>query len=146
MKHWCHVDYPPKPMANEDILRLEKSLQTVFPLDYKLAIEAIGALHTSIKLLDEIVDNQFDVPDLSCLYSADEVLSETVEWREIGMPDHLIAIGSDCAGNKFCIASEDRYHETSPIYFWDHDFDDTELVAPTFNHWIAEYNKLIDLS
>jgi cell wall assembly regulator SMI1 len=65
-----------------------------------------------------------------------------VGWREIGLPDNFVVIGKDFSGNKFCFDVADLQGDavaSAPVYFWDHDFDDVQLVASSFPEWIGSY-------
>lgn len=145
VKLWVHPDSPPIPVSEKQMEAAESKLNSYLPTDYKDALLNVGSLHTTISLLDIIVDGEHDVHDLSELFALENVVSETVAWREIGMPHNLIAIGSDCQGNKFCIGVfQNNKPAKSIIYFWDHDFDEVEEIAKSFDEWIESYNSLSD--
>lgn len=58
------------------------------------------------------------------------------------MPEDLLVIGGDCMGNKFCYNLTDLMKKTdakAPVFFWDHDFFETEEIAPTFTDWINRF-------
>ena len=145
VKLWVHPEYPPFPATKKQMDMAESILNTHFPNDYKDALLNVGSLGTTNRLLDKIVDGEHDIHDLTELFTLDQVVSETVDWHEIGLPRNLIAIGSDALGNKFCIGvSQNIETVKSTIYFWDHDFDEVEEVASSFDEWIKNYNSLAD--
>jgi len=61
-----------------------------------------------------------------------------------GMPNHLVPLMNDGAGNQYCIDSSADEGGESPIVFWDHESGRaTERVAPSFATWlIGRLNRL----
>ena len=115
---------------------------SVFPLDYRSQVLKIGLPSPTLALLSAISDQDLELFDLSTLYDPNEIIHLTDTWREIGMPKSLIAIGGDSSGNHFCFDQEelkDGGISRAAIYFWDHDFGDTDRLFPTFSDWIASY-------
>ena len=93
-------------------------------------------------VLDAIVDRALDVNDLSDLYSPAEIIRQTRDFRAFGMPDHLIAIASDCSGNQFCFDETELKAGSADgpaIWFFDHDFGTTAKIAPDFEAWIDAF-------
>ncbi|WP_210215134.1 SMI1/KNR4 family protein, partial [Mesorhizobium sp. M4B.F.Ca.ET.089.01.1.1] len=76
----------------------EQQLGVRFPEDYRQAVLDVGLPRPTIALLNAIVVRGLDLHDLSNFYSPKEIVEETLGWREIGMPDRLIAIASDGSG------------------------------------------------
>lgn len=141
-RKWCHPDHPPTAVNADDLLVAERKLGVVFPEDYKSAVLAVGLPSPTLALLSAIDDKDLDLRGLADLLSPGEVVEETFGWRESGMPRNLIAIGSDDSGSKFCFDENDLKGQSvasAPIYFWDHDFDETERVSDSFSAWIGSY-------
>jgi len=68
-------------------------------------------------------------------------VTQTIEWREIGMPHHLVAFASDCAGNKFSFSTSPN-GRSDEVWFFDHDFNTVDLVADSFEGWLEQFAKL----
>ncbi|MFW2545315.1 SMI1/KNR4 family protein [Primorskyibacter sp. 2E107] len=73
-----------------------------------------------------------------------EIITETEDWWPIGLPQNLIALASDAMGNKFCFSSGDMKtrHETAPVWFWVHDFNETTKLGDSFSEWLELYVDL----
>lgn len=140
---WCHKDYPPEPVHAEELVATESELKIRLPADYRQQVLAVGLTSPTLALLSVIDDLQLDLNDLSSLCTPPEIINQTFKWRAIGMPDHLLVIGDDCMGNKFCFdmgdLSGDKRSLYAPVYFWDHDFDVTTKIADSFSVWIESY-------
>ncbi len=66
-------------------------------------------------------------------------------WQEAGMPEGLVPIAKDCMGNLFCFDLDDGQEIRKldgPVYFWDHDFNEVQHEAASFETWIGKYNSL----
>lgn len=136
---WTHPDYPPRSVAEDDLARVEEKFGTTFPEDYRSDVLNFGLPHTSMALLDAIVDRDLDLFEVSTFLSPDEIESDTEAWRDIGLPDHLVAFATDCAGNLFCFSTNARGEAQDTIFHFDHDFGTVERVADSFKDWIAGY-------
>lgn len=139
---WSHPDYPPKSVEIDQVESAEAELGIKFPSDYREQILRIGLPSPSLALLSSICDRDIDIPDLSSLHQPLEVAKFTSLWWAAGMPQHLVAIGTDCAGNSFCFDARDLRAElvqTAPVFLWDHDFGTTKRVESSFADWIALY-------
>ena len=139
---WCHPDYPPEPVEPTALADAESQLGVQFPEDYKSAILAVGLPHPTRALLHNLEQAGVDVHDLSDLHRPSEITGSTNDWRRAGMPSNLIMIGNDCMGNCFCFDENDLRVgpvPSAPVYFWDHDFNETKRIAPSFDEWIRSY-------
>lgn len=139
---WCHPDHPPQRVESEALVNAERKLGVLLPEDYKLAILAVGLPHPTLALLHNLNKAPVDLHDLSALLTPLEIETSTQGWRKAGLPSSLITIGSDCMGSSFCFDERDLRAErvlSAPVYFWDHDLDETERVSISFNEWIRGY-------
>lgn len=68
------------------------------------------------------------------------------EWTSQISTD-LIPFASDSMGNIFGFLSADlkSEHESSSVYFFDHDFDTVDKIANSFSEWLNEYNNIDEL-
>lgn len=142
---WSSNFHAPTSVTLEDLAGVEQRLGFRFPNDYINAVVVHGLPSTTIALLDCIVDQELELHDISEFHSAEEIVDSTIGWREAGMPEHLVAIANDCMGNQFCFRPETLQRErpdTSPIWFWDHDFDTSEVISPSFESWIRAYCQI----
>lgn len=139
---WSHPNDPPTAVSKKELEVAENTLKLRFPIDYRDQVLEAGLPSPTRALLSAIVDNDLELNDLSDLYEPDVIVTETRDWRKIGMPKTLVAMGSDGAGNKFCFDERDLQGAVAaraPVYFWDHDFNETEMIAESFAGWISSY-------
>ncbi len=138
---WCDDDNRPDQVEETDLRSVETEYSISLPEDYFSQVVAVG-LPWAPALLEAILDRNLDLHDLSSLCSPKEIVEETEGWRPIGMPDHLLVIGGDCMGNKFCFdipELSDGVKPSAAVFFWDHDFDETTKISGSFSEWIASY-------
>lgn len=136
---WTSADYPPEPVAEVDLQLTERRLVVRLPEEYRRAILAVGRPRPTIALLNAIVERELDLHSVCDFYSPQEIVEETLGWREIGMPEQLIAFASDDCGNKFCFDGsqlESGAPDAGAIWFFDHDFGTTDQIAIGFEAWI----------
>lgn len=92
---WTHPDYAPDPVSEGDLKKAEAGLQTRLPTDYRNAILQIGLPRPTIDLLNAIVDRELDLIDVSDFLSPGELASLTEDWRDLGLPEKLVAFATD---------------------------------------------------
>ena len=139
---WCRPDDPAQPVSESDLQNVERRLRVHLPKDYREAILEIGLPQTTIALLDAIVERNLDLHCVGDFYTPIEIIEDTIGWREIGMPDQLIAFASDGCGNKFCFDANqlnDATADSYGVWFYDHDFDTVDQIAPNFSAWIDAF-------
>lgn len=139
---WCSSSYPPKSVSEMQIQSAEQLLGARFPDDYRDMILNTGLPRPTIALLDAIVEHALNLPDLSNFHSTDEIVEQTLGWHGAGMPEHLIAFASDGGGNQLCFDRERLANSTqdrNAVWFFDHDFDTTEMISRSFTELIAMY-------
>ena len=139
---WCSPDYPPEVVLGSELDSVEAYFGIFLPVEYREQVLAVGLPKPTGALLSAISDGELDLHDLSQLCNPTEVKEETIGWREAGLPDNLLVIGNDCMGNKFCFDLFNLEKQTSgsvPVYFWDHEFFETDQIAPSFSDWIDAY-------
>ena len=134
VEKWTTGDYPPSLVSEEELHEVEKKLRSRLPEAYTQSVLTVGLPQPSIALLETIVDQELDIHSIGDFYSPSEIIDETLGWREIGMPQNLIAFAGDGCGNKFCFDTEKG---GSKIWFFDHDFDTVELIADSFDEWLT---------
>ena len=139
---WTSGDYPPEPVAEADLHGVEQHLGIQLPEDYKKAVLQAGLPRPTIALLDAIVERELDLHDLGDFHSPSEIIEQTLAWRDIGMPEQLVAFASDSCGNKFCFDTDEMKKgsaEGCGIWFYDHDFDAVNQIALGFDAWIDAF-------
>ena len=136
---WTHPDHRPDAVSGEELERAEGRLHTRLPADYRDAVLEFGLPHPTIALLDAIVDRQLDLRDVSEFLSPVEMVSVTEGWRDLGLPEELVAFATDCMGNLFCFPTEADDGTEGPVFFFDHDSGAVDLIAPSFTRWIEEF-------
>lgn len=140
VEKWCLADYPPEPVSEVELRLAEDKLGVRLPADYREAVLEVGLPRPTIALLDAIVERELDLISVGDFYSPKQMIEETVRWRELGMPDELVAFAGDGSGNKFCF-DKNRLNEggddNRTVWLFDHDFGTVECVASSFDAWIS---------
>jgi hypothetical protein len=135
---WGAAQFPPERVAQVDLEWAEQQLGVQFPADYKRAVMQTGLPRTTIALLDAIVERGLDLHGVGDFYSPGEIVEETIESREVGMPQHLIAFANDGCGNLFCFDAEQLRRPIGGghgVWFFDHEFERVDQIAPSFTDW-----------
>ncbi|MDC7683781.1 SMI1/KNR4 family protein [Asticcacaulis sp. BYS171W] len=137
---WGEDDYPPEKVTAKALTLAEADLSFQFPDDYRQAVLAYGLPRTSFDLMNSAAEQDINdrnyVQAINDFYTPKTIVEETLDWREIGLPADLVAIGSDPCGNLFCFPMAGSAHPTGSIQLWDHDFDDVTHVADSFEDWL----------
>lgn len=142
VEKWTHPDYPPEPVVEPALRMVEDRLGVRLPKDYRQAILDVGLPRPSASLLSTIVERELPLSDVSDFYSPSEIIEETLGWREVGMPDSLVAFAGDCSGNKFCFDGDRirmNTRDALTVWLFDHDYERVEAVAPDFAAWIEAF-------
>ena len=135
---WTYPDYPPKQVSESDLRRVETLYGIIFPASYRTSILVLGAPSTSIALLDTIAENDIDLADISEFLTPNEIMDSTDTWREMGLPQNLVAFASDCMGNLFAFDQAG----SPEISLFSHDSAEVEQVGASFDAWLARYCEL----
>ena len=136
VEKWTSANYPPQRVSAADLRETEERLAFKFPSDYEREVLSVGLPRPTIALLDAIVERELDVASVGDFYSPEEIVSETTVWKDIGLPDHFIAIAGDESGNKFCFSTLQLDADRQGVWFFDHDFGTVEEIASSFSAWI----------
>lgn len=136
---WSSSRYPPDPVTEADIRIVEQRFDICLPNDYRQAVLRVGLPRPTIALLNAIVDRELDLRDLSEFFKPSEIVSVTDDWRDLGLPEDLVAFAADCMGNLFCFCNPKDGEEAAPVFFFDHDNQTADVIAPSFNQWIDEF-------
>jgi len=139
---WTHPDHAPEPVMEDKLAAAEGVLKARLPSDYREAILEFGLPRPTIALLDTICDRNLDLDDVSDFFSPQDIVAHTEDWRDLGLPEELIAFANDCMGNLFCFAADPSNNSEQPVFLWDHDDKSVETVAPSFTRWIENYCSL----
>jgi hypothetical protein len=134
---WSHPDYPPTQVRESDLSAAELAVGSSLPASYRAAILEVGLPQPTAALLNSIVENELDLPDIGDFFAPDEIVESTNSWRSMGLPNTMTAFASDGMGNLFAFARDDG--DDGPVYFFDHDAGETVLLADSFAKWIAAY-------
>jgi cell wall assembly regulator SMI1 len=136
---WTDPELAPLLVSESRIRQAEARLGARLPRDYRDAVLQFGLPRPTIALLDWIVDHEAAVHDVGDFLAPDEIVETTEGWRQLGLPDDLIAFATDSCGNLFCFVDRS---DASPVIFFDHDFGTTKAVASSFTDWIESYCAL----
>lgn len=138
---WSHPDNAPKPILPADLEHAETQLGGRLPDEYRVALLNLGLPRPTGALLHSICEEGADFADVSEFFTADEMIASTEAWREMGLPDSMIAFASDCMGNLFAFDGSAKT-QGSEVWFFDHDTGQTSLAAPSFARWIQQFLDL----
>ncbi len=130
-------------MSEGELERAEVRLQTRLPADYRNAVLELGLPRPTIELLDAIVDRELDLRDASEFLSPTEIVAVTEDWRDLGLPEELVAFATDCMGNLFCFPTEADAEGAVPVFFFNHDDRTVDVIAPSFTRWIEEFCAVV---
>lgn len=136
---WTHPDYAPAAVSEEELEGAERRLLTRLPADYRNAVLEFGLPQPTIELLDAIVDRELDLRDVSDFLNPAEMVTVSEDWRDLGLPEELVAFATDCMGNLFCFLDEADASGERPVFFFDHDSKEVEVIATSFSHWIDHF-------
>jgi hypothetical protein len=139
---WTHPDYAPEPVSVHELEGAESQLKTRLPADYRNAVLQFGLPRPTGDLLDAIVDRELDIRDVSDFLGASEIVSVTEDWRDMGLPEELVAFATDCMGNLFCFPTNNQASDELPVFFFDHDAGSVDAISPTFAAWIEEFCRM----
>jgi hypothetical protein len=133
-----------EPIARTALNHAEEQLGILFPSAYREFVLARGAAR-SHTLLGLIVDAEADLWDVMSFHTPSECVEATETYRSAGMSERLVAFASDSAGNVFCFDEGDLLDarpDDSPVWFFDHDFNEDKLLAESVDVWLASYLSL----
>ena len=132
-----------KKSSKDEVKQVEKKLGIHLPDIYRHLVEQYGDLYTP-DLLDAIVDNDLNFPDVQNFAPPAQALSDTDAYVQAGMPAGYFGFASDCMGNFFCFKLEDckQTREDCSIWFFDHDFVEIWELSNSFINWIKSYNEI----
>lgn len=140
IEKWTSGYYPPDPVTELDLQRAEERFGVRLPEGYRQAVLEYGLPRPTADLLHAIVERDLDIHSVGDFFSPSEIIEQTLAWREIGMPEQLIAFASDGCGNKFCFDA-DRLRsgavDSCAIWFFDHDFGRVNAIEDSFTAWIT---------
>lgn len=91
------------------------------------------------------MDTEADLWDVMLFHTPSECVEATETYRSAGMSDRLIAFATDSAGNMFCFDEGDLLDgrpDDAPVWFFDHDFNEDEQLAESFDAWMSSYFSL----
>jgi hypothetical protein len=142
---WTHPDYSPEIISIERLQNVEKQFDFQYPADYRNAVLQFGLPRPTLALLDAIVERDISVHCVSDFLNPEDAVEQTIGWREIGLPHSFVAFASDEAGNLFCFDTAELFSQNtdrSAVWFYDHDFNEAEVVSPSFTAWIEVYSNI----
>lgn len=146
---WTNPDYPAGTVSVEQLQQVEKQFGFQYPTDYRNAVLQFGLPRPTLALLDAILERDISLQCVSDFLSPEEAIKQTVGWHEIGLPYGLVAFANDESGNLFCfdtaeLSSENK--DRSAVWFYDHDFNEAEVVSSSFTVWIEAYSRIEPVS
>jgi hypothetical protein len=139
IKLWTHPDYAPEPVIEEELRAAEQRLQTRLPTVYRNAVMEFGLPRPTIELLDAICDRELDLYGLGDFLGPTEIVEVTGDWRDLGLPEELVAFATDGMSNLFCFPTSSEVTEELPVFLWDHDSKEVESVARSCSAGIDGY-------
>ena len=135
-----HSGKRPKRASAKQLDAVEKALKTKLPNAFREFMLRHGAVYTP-DILDEIVDNDLDHPDLQNVFDPKEAIAGTKGCWSAGMPEDVIGIASDCMGNTIGFRRQAKTSDDAPVVLFDHDMVDVSAIARSFDKFLAWYLK-----
>ena len=139
---WTHPDYAPIAVSAAELEGVERRLQTQLPSDYKDAVLEFGLPRPTIEFLDAICGLDPELAAVGDFLGPTEIVEVTENWRDLGLPDELLAFATDGIGNLFCFSSDSDGASAQPVFLWDHDSEEVQTVASSFDDWIEGFCRL----
>ncbi|MFH1188671.1 MAG: SMI1/KNR4 family protein [bacterium] len=138
-------DLAEKKLPDEkDLKTVEEKFRITLPFSYRSFVLEHGMVYTP-NLLDFVINNHNILPDVQeFLDTAELILSNEIYWQR-GMDKNYFGFAADCMGNLICFNIEDLRCPSppdAPIYFFDHVFITTKLIADSFLSWLYALNQL----
>ncbi|WAC22679.1 SMI1/KNR4 family protein [Blastomonas sp. SL216] len=140
---WTHPGYPPEAVSEEELKQTEARLHTHLPSDYRSAVCQYGLPNPVGALLDAIVDRELDQKDVSEFLTPSDIIDVTLEWRDLGLSEELVAFATDCIGNLFCFPTAPDIRDCLPVIWFNHDDATIDIVAPSFSEWIDAFCRIL---
>ncbi|KAE9628840.1 SMI1/KNR4 family protein [Parasedimentitalea maritima] len=146
---WSHPNYQPESVSEVELSELETEVGAAFPLSYRTQALEVGLPNPTTELWDWIEEriSLADVllgvnrPHLSYFLAPDDI-REALDWRDMGMPVFLLPFLIDSLGNNICFDMRELGQNSIPdasVYIWDHDFNETERLARSFDTFLGFY-------
>ncbi len=146
IERWTHPDYRPEPTPAADLDSVEAEFGTLFPASYRAFLEKFGPVGTTAALLELIVERELDLSDVSEFYEPDGIKSQTLGWRDLGLPAEFVAFAGDCQGNLFCFSlapsTDGRRPADTSVWYFDHDDAEITNLNVDFTQWVVKFGKL----
>ena len=121
--------------SGEAVAAAERTLGVQFPKDYAVFLQTYGWARL---ICDELYGIGESVPlHLNVITNA---IREREDFRPY-MPEHLLPVLSDGAGNHYCLDVSQIASGACPVVFWDHDEGETQTpntVGSSFSDWLVE--------
>lgn len=126
----------------EDVQALEYKYEIELPEDYKhFLLNNNGGIPDRVYYIEN--DADLVVNFFLSLGSEKYSLEEYIEaWREEGLSGEFVPIGEDAFGNLICIAC--KGNKKGQLYFWNHEFPEIRLIAPSFNHLLLNLKSELE--
>ena len=123
--------------TDREIADAERTLGIQFPTSYKAFLSRFGWAEI---YNDTLYGLGPDVPQEYAL--ARNAFSERYEAQPF-IPQHLVPIMNDGAGNNFCLDTSRLDNGECPVVFWDHEHEDgadqlPNQISPSFDQWIID--------
>lgn len=108
-------------------------------------MEKCGPASANESLLSSIADQGLLLEDLSEFLSPNAMIESTVDWREMGLSETLVAFAVQGSGDLFCFETSDAT-QTAPedaiVWYFDHEEGESSSLEMTFTDWIRQYAEL----
>ncbi|MGI1679862.1 MAG: SMI1/KNR4 family protein [Cellvibrionaceae bacterium] len=139
---WIHMKSVEKE-SDDSIRDVEKSFQVKLPDTFKYFVKEYGSAYCP-GLLGAIVEGEYDLYDVQNFENLRKINESTEAYLKGGMPSGFIAFANDCMGNIFCFKTSELNDDPnkSGVWFFDHDVMEMKNVAPNFQLFIAQFNKI----
>jgi SMI1-KNR4 cell-wall len=142
---WVHPEYHPTPVSKEALDRVEARFETYLPLAYRECMSQIGPPSPGMSLLSTIVERRLDIPEVGEFFDAEGMIENTEGWREIGLPENMVAFASTGGGDFYCfevVPETSQVPEDATVWYFDHEEREIESLELPFTQWLALYANI----
>ncbi len=134
-KHKSHPVFHPSASL-QDIKKCEKRLGVIFPSELKCLLHQTNGISESLNTVKGEINSGYFVLSIERLLET----NQSLRAQDYNMPlNCLLFFAEDGIGDYFGFAIAKGKVLNSRIYFWDHEDDSRQSIAPTLKYFIENW-------
>jgi len=146
VEKWVDREYLPKTVAPGPLEKAEKDLG-ILPLAYRQFLLTYGWVQVeSPRLVESLLTTRSSLDPIHEFVSPFDMPGLTQQLRGAGLKRGLVPIATDGRGNYYCVRSKavrvSAREPDAPVWIYDHDERQCELIKESFVDWLADYAAL----